>query len=115
MRVLMVEPGKAPRAAEIGTGLKSMQSVVGGRIQAVYPFEDPVALVCSDQGKLSGLPPNRALRMPETGEVYDVICGTFFLCAAPADSDSFESLSEEQLKRYADFFRRPEFFRGVGR
>ena len=48
MRILLVEPGKVPRPTEIGDGLESMQVVVGGSIQAVYPFEEPVALVCND-------------------------------------------------------------------
>ncbi len=47
MNVLIVEPGKAPRQAEIGGGLNNMQDVVGGLIQAVYPYEDPVAVVCN--------------------------------------------------------------------
>lgn len=105
MRVLIVEPGKAPRAKELADSLEAMQAVVGGLIQAVYPFEEPVALVCNEEGKLMGLPPNRMLRDPETGEVYDVICGTFFLCAAPPDSDSFQSLTEEQIARYTRLFR----------
>ena len=37
MKVLMVEPGKSPYAAEIESGLKSLQAAVGGDIQAVYP------------------------------------------------------------------------------
>ena len=59
MKVLMVEPGKSPYAAEIESGLKSLQAAVGGDIQAVYPYEDPVALICNDEGKLMGLPLNR--------------------------------------------------------
>ena len=47
MKVLMVEPGKSPYAAEIESGLKSLQAAVGGDIQAVYPYEDPVALICN--------------------------------------------------------------------
>ena len=62
MNVLMVEPGKAPYEAQIGDDLQSMQALVGGYIQAVYPFEQPVALVCRESGKLDGLPLNRALR-----------------------------------------------------
>ena len=54
MKVLMVEPGKSPYAAEIDSGLKSLQAAVGGDIQAVYPYEDPVALVCKEEGKLMG-------------------------------------------------------------
>lgn len=36
MKVLMVEPGKVPYAAEIGEGLEPLQAAVGGDIQAVY-------------------------------------------------------------------------------
>ena len=109
MRILLVEPGKAPRPTEIGDGLESMQVVVGGSIQAVYPFEEPVALVCNDEGKLLGLPLNRVLRL-DSGEIYDVIAGTFFLCAAPLDSDRFASLTEEQIARYAERFHAIELF-----
>ena len=38
-----------------------LQAAVGGDIQAVYPYEDPVALICNEEGKLLGLPLNRAL------------------------------------------------------
>ena len=69
MNVLMVEPGKAPYETEIGDGLEAMQAAVGGNIQAVYPYEDLVGLVCNEEGKLEGLPLNRALRT-EDGELY---------------------------------------------
>ena len=35
MKVLIVEPAKAPYAAEIPTGLESLQKQVGGLIQAL--------------------------------------------------------------------------------
>ena len=109
MRILLVEPGRVPRPAEIGDSLEAMQAVVGGHIQAVYPFEESVALVSNDEGKLLGLPLNRVLRL-DIGEIYDVIAGTFFLCAAPPDSDRFASLTEEQIGRYSERFRAIEHF-----
>ena len=87
-----------------------MQRTVGGPIQAVYPFEEPVALICHEEGKLLPLPLNRALRSPDTGEIYDIIAGDFFLCAAPPNSENFESLTDDQLLRYARIFRTPEMF-----
>lgn len=101
MRILLVEPGKRPILKEIDGSLKSMQEIVGGTIQALYPFEEPVALICNDEGKLLGLPFNRALR-DEEGRIYDIVAGTFFLCGAPEGSDRFESLTEEQ----ASYFRK---------
>ena len=69
MRILLVESGKVPRPAEIGDGLEPMQAVVGGAIQAVYPFEEPVALVCNEEGKCLGLPLNRVLRL-DSGKIF---------------------------------------------
>ena len=112
MKILLVEPEKIPRPLEIEPSLKSMQKLVGGPIQAVYLFEEPVALICHEEGKMLGLPLNRALRSPDTGEVYDIIAGPFFLCAAPPDSDHFESLTEEQLERYTKRFLAVEYFVG---
>ena len=112
MKILLVEPGKIPRPLEIEPSLKSMQQLVGGPIQAVYPFEEPVALICHEEGKLLGLPLNRTLRSSETGEIYDIIVGPFFLCSAPPDTDHFESLTEEQMERYTKRFFSVEYFVG---
>ena len=113
MDILLIEPGKSPVPATIESTLKAIQSAVGGCIEAVYPFEEPIALICNEEGKLQNLPPNRLLRHPETGMVYDVICGTFFLCSAPPDSEHFESLSPKQIARYTAYFNRPEVFPGI--
>ena len=55
MDVLIVEPEKVPRMASITGDLNSLQQVVGGYIEAVYPYDDPVAIVCHEEGKLIGL------------------------------------------------------------
>ena len=70
--VLIVEPGKEPYVKEIDSDLKSLQHEVGGCIEAIYPYEDPVALVCNEEGKLEGLPLNRALR-DEDGDIYSFL------------------------------------------
>ena len=113
MRVIVVEPKKKPMVRDIDAGLESMQKIVGGSIQAIYPFDEPVALICNEEGKLLNLPLNRALR-DDDGEVYDIISGTFFLCAAPPDSEHFESLTDQQVKTYMERFAMPEMFLNVG-
>ena len=110
MRILKVESGKKPEAVEISDTLKAMQEVVGGPIQAVYPFEEPVALIANEEGMLVGLPLNRAIREQETGQVYDIIAGTFFLCGAPPDKENFASLTEAQIQRFSREFAVPEVF-----
>lgn len=115
MKILRVDPGLYPQEAEINGSLESMQNLVGGLIQVIYPFEDAeVALVCNDEGKLLGLPFNRALR-DESGAIYDVVAGTFFLCSASWDSDTFGSLSEAQVKEYMERFHHPELFIKLGK
>ena len=113
MQVVIVEPKKKPIVQDIDAGLESMQKIVGGSIEAVYPFEEPVALICNEEGKLLNLPLNRALRDDE-GNVYDIISGTFFLCAAPPDSDCFMGLIEQQVKTYMERFAMPEMFLNMG-
>ena len=110
MRVLQIDPGKSPKVVELDGSLASMQAAVGGCIEAIYPFEEPVALVANEEGKLNGLPLNRALWDANRNRFYDIIAGTFFLCAAPPDSENFESLSEEQIQRYTKRFQMPQQF-----
>ena len=110
MNVLMVEPGKAPYEMQIGDDLQSMQALVGGYIQAVYPFEQPVALVCCESGKLDGLPLNRALRDAD-GDIYDIVAGNFFIVGL-GESD-FTDLPRELAGQFAEQFRQPEIFMRV--
>jgi len=107
MRILVIEPEHKPYEYEIDGSLKSMQEVVGGLIQSLYPFEESVALVANDEGKLLGLPMNRALR-GEDGRLYDILCGTFFLCGL--SEDSFTSLTDEQSHHFKEVFAVPEMF-----
>ena len=110
MNVLMVEPGKAPYEMQIGSDLQSMQALVGGYIQAVYPFEQPVVLVCCESGKQDGLPLNRAL-LDADGDIYDIVAGNFFIVGL-GQSD-FTDLPHELAERFAEQFRQPEIFMHV--
>ena len=100
IKVLVVEPLKPCRVQEI-SGLKDMQEIVGGHIEAIYPFLETAALVCNEEGKIHGLPYNRPL-FDENGRPYDIICGTFFI--AGLGTEDFTSLTEEQIQRYKAFY-----------
>ena len=78
MRILIVEPDRHSRIAEIPHTLKAMQQTVGGYIEITYPWSDPIALVCDEEGLLKQLPFNR-LVAPGSA-----IFGTFFLCGRTA-------------------------------
>ncbi len=110
MKILVVEPLMPPYAKDINGNLESMQKIVGGTIQAIYPFKDPnIALICNDDGKLINLPFNRRLRKSE-GEIDDIIAGTFFLCSAKPNDDKFEGLTDEKIKTYTGRFSKLEIF-----
>lgn len=110
MKILVIEPLKLPYAKEINGSLECMQQIVGGLIQAIYPFDNPeIALICNDEGKLMGSPPNRAL-LDKDGNIIDIIVGTFFLCSAPADGENFESLSNEYIEQYTERFKNIEIY-----
>lgn len=108
MTVVMVEPNKKAYLTEIGTELEDLQRAVGGGyIEAIYPFEDNVGLICNEEGKIIQMPLNRALK-DEEGNIYDVVAGPFFI--AGLTEDNFGSLTEEQAEKYLEMFRVPEHF-----
>ena len=107
LTVLVVEPRKKPYAHQVPARLEAYQALLGGDIEVVYPFDEPVALVCHSEGKLQGLPVNRALTDPQ-GMPYDIVCGTFFL--AGVGEENFTSLTGEQLKRYQEKYSREMVF-----
>lgn len=107
LNVLVVEPEKAPYGKEINSGLQSLQAEVGGFIEPVYPYEDTVAVICNEEGKLNGLPLNRALR-DEDGRPYDIVAGTFLVIGL--GKEDFCSLTPEQAEKYSKMFQTPEMF-----
>ena len=112
LSVLKIAPGQYPQQVEIDNNLKALQEAVGGTIAAVYPFADPVAIICNDEGKLMGLPLNRALR-DENRQMYDAIAGTFLVVGL--GEEDFASLSPELTQKYEELFHQPETFMRLGR
>ena len=105
MKVLMVEAGFAPYEAEIN-GLKEMQQAVGGSIQAIYPFEEQVGVVCNRESIINDLPFNRS--MPGG---YKGVFGNFFVCGL--GEEDFCSLTPEQMQKYKKFFHSAEILLGT--
>lgn len=102
MKILIVEPGKHPRIAEISGSLRSLQEAVGGYIQAIYPFDDPIALVCDEEGLFKETKWNRHISKD------CAIKGTFFLCGL--GEEDFTDIPEELIDKYSKRFFEPEEF-----
>lgn len=94
LRILMVEPQKAPYEASVPHELTAMQQTVGGLIEVVRNG-DGTLLVCNEEGKLLGMEGNR--RIPG-----DVLAGPFFVVGDAGET--FRSLTEEELERYKKRF-----------
>lgn len=107
MKILRVEPEKSPEIVNMDGTLEALQAAVGGYIEAVYPFDDPVAIVCNDDGKFNGMRPNRAIYDAD-GEIMDIIAGTFLIVGL--DEDNFAELSDEMAAKYVALFGTPEAF-----
>ena len=72
IRVLKIEPGKAPYVKEIEKDYRASQREVGGLIDC-FGFGDGCIAVLNDESKINGMEPNRRCR-------NDIICGPFFIC-----------------------------------
>ena len=109
-KVVMLIPGEPANVADIDLTLEDMQKVVDGRIEVVYPFSDPVALVCNEEGKVIHLPLNRALR-DDDGNIYDVIAGTAFICGI--GEENFTDVPDNLLQKYLNMFEKPNTFLNI--
>ena len=112
IKVLLVEPNKYPKIIEIEDRLEAMQEVVGGYIEEYMPFDDEVAIICNEEGKMNGAALNRAIysESNEKKEMIEIVCGSFFICYAPIESEKFLSLPEDLAKKYQTKFKYPEKF-----
>ena len=111
LTVLLIEPACYPKTIEIEPGLEPLQKVVGGWIEAVYPWEDKAAIIINEEGKLDQLPLNRALRTEE-GEIYDITAGNMLIVGL--GEEDFSSLTKDQLAHYEKLFHQPETFIRLG-
>ena len=109
LKVIVVEPKKEAYTATIKNELSRLQGIVGGYIEVV-PFtrEDKVCIICNEEGKINGLPLNRALYNED--EICDITAGTFFIVGDDYENGEFVSLTDEQEEKYLNQFLKPEVF-----
>ncbi len=101
MKVLVVEPGYLPYEEEID-GLSDMKGIVGGALEAIYPFKDDIALVCNPEGRNLSMEFNRSI--PERS--YGGIFGPFFICGL--EGEHFVSLPPEYMPACKERFKEAE-------
>ena len=110
--MLVVEPGFLPYEKEISDSLNSdehlraLQEIVGGWIEAIYPYDEEVAIVCNEEGLINGLPFNRSVPGG-----YGGVFGTFFICGL--SEDSFCSLPPDLMERFKSEYANSEILIGA--
>lgn len=107
IKVLKVEPDKAPELIEMPNELKAMQELVGGFIE-VFPLAEDAAIVCNEEGKMNGMELNRPIY--HEGKMIEIIAGTFFIAGDDLDIGEFVSLTDEQIAQYSKQFKHPVTF-----
>ena len=110
IKVVLCEPGKCAKIADIDSSLEGLQAAVGGLIEAMYPFDESVCIIRNEEDKINGMELNRAIK--DEGKVVDIIAGPFFVCGC--NTESFSSLTAEQQKTYLQMFQYPEIFMRCG-
>lgn len=108
--VLYVQANHYPKTVSIDNTLEAMQKLVGGYIEEYMPFEDEVAIVCNEEGKMNGLPLNRAIYAEGSKEMIEIIAGDFFIAYAPVGSEDFKDLPKDLEEKYREKFKYPERF-----
>lgn len=112
--VVVAEPGKKAEVRTIPANWKTISKIVGGPIEHTWPFSDDTAVLCNEEGKLTGLQPNRII-YDEDGTPIDVYCGTIVCIGARAEDDDFSSLTELEAVLYLMLYGDPDItVRGKG-
>ena len=105
IKVLKVEPHKAPEAVALKNELSALQEAVSigaeyvGLIEVVW-LNEKTCIICNEEAKLINLEPNRRLGR-------DVLCGVFYVAGQTKDGE-FASLPDAEMKKWAERFAEPE-------
>lgn len=106
IKIIVCEVGKLAREDVIENKLEKMQEKVQGYIEC-FDLDEKTTIVCNDEGKINGLPLNRAIR-DEDGKIQEVIAGDFFIAGFDYKSGKVKSLDENQKKDLLEKFYFPE-------
>lgn len=84
-----------------------MQSLVEGDIEEYMLFDDEVAIICNEEGKMRRIPLNRTV-YEDNKEMVDIIASKFFICYALIESEKFHSMPKELARKYGEKFKYPK-------
>lgn len=100
MRIVYVEPHKAPYVAEVAHTLEAEQRAVGGDIE-VIDNGDGTCIIGNAESKFMELEGNRYL-----DDGHSIMAGAFFICGSTGSD--FRGLTDEEVTKYMDRFAEPD-------
>ncbi len=105
IKVLRVEPKKAPVIDCLDNNLRALQEAVSSEADYVglieiIEIDEKACILCNEEAKLINLEPNRRFGQ-------DIICGTFYVTGQDGEGD-LASLSDELLAQYQEQFAQIE-------
>ena len=116
IKVMILKPNQYPTIQMVKNELENYQHLVGDTlIECIDGYSPPnTTIICSEEGKLLGMKPNRALRA-DNGvggvEVVDIVCGNMIICGIDFENDGeFISLSDEQITQINSMYYNVEIF-----
>lgn len=96
MRIVYVEPHKAPYVAEVPHTLEAEQRAVGGDIEAI-DNGDGTCIIGNAESKFMEMEGNRYL-----DDGHSIMAGAFFICGSTGSD--FRGLTDEEVTKYMDRF-----------
>ena len=109
IKVIIAKPQKEAKVHIIKNELAELQKIVGGYIEPLTFTDDNVCIICNEEGKIDGLPLNRAMVNKE-GVIWEIIAGPMIIVGDDYDNGDFIGLTDEQAEKYLKMFLKPEVF-----
>ena len=102
MRVIVGNPGEAPKVRNILGNLASLQACVGGTLEH-FASEGPVDFLANEEGHINGMAFNRVVRS-SNGSLW-AICGPLLVLGADREAGEFRSLTVAESEHWLAWLR----------
>lgn len=108
IKSIIKKPNQKYQITEIEDGLKSLQNIVEGYIEAPYIpglTENGITTWVNEEGKLLNLKPSIAL--VSEGKIVDIVCGTALFTSSDEEGNT-TGLNNEQIKMIEKYLGHPQ-------
>jgi len=116
-RVIVARPGEEAYVTELIPNYENLSALVGGTLEMSNPFDDDVAIICDESGKIKGKMPNRLSCGNISGCFrrflpVDVYAGTIVIVGCRPEKTEFDGLTDSEIEKYMFLYKEPQFKTG---